>query len=128
MLDSELVTVEGSFRNLVAVGSDSDTDSVSVFVFHSDQLLFTKDGSDVGGSDGDPKILSEADGSFAIERLSVAVGDTIDLVVGPNALNFFSDETAVRARIVPEPSADALAAFAFGTLCMIARRRARAAR
>jgi hypothetical protein len=115
------VTIEGSFHNLVA-----NSDSVSVFVFHNDVGLFEADGNDIDGSDGDPTTLSEADGTFRIDKLSVAVGDTIDFVVDPNG-NFFGDETAVRARIVPEPSAGALAASALGTLYVIVGRRTRRA-
>ncbi|MEM1010834.1 MAG: hypothetical protein AAGI46_01285 [Planctomycetota bacterium] len=109
-------TITGSFRNLL-----SPFNSVSVFVLQNGAQLFTANGNDPTGSDGDTRRLSEADGSFNIQT-SVALDDTIDFIVFSNG-DRSADETAVRATITVVPEPTSLAAGAVGGLLLLRRRR-----
>ncbi len=91
-------TIAGSFRNLAGGdGSDELEDAVSVFIYQNNTLLFSVDGADPAGTDGNISQLSQADGTFSI-LATLAVGDTIDFVVDSNE-TFFADETAIQATI-----------------------------
>lgn len=96
------VEIAGSFRELV-VGGNAAAESVEVFIYQNDNLLFSAQGGTT--AQGTRGILEQAAGTFSLTGLSLAVGDRIDFVVGTNG-HFGADETALQATISGERISD----------------------
>jgi hypothetical protein len=88
---STLVNITGSFREEVGKTVSPANDSIIAEIYHNDSNLFS-----VTGADGR---LWQADGTFDITDVEVAVGDTISFIVGNNGVAT-GDETALTGKIV----------------------------
>jgi hypothetical protein len=91
LADSTVVDIAGSFREEVGKTVAPANDSIIAAVYHNTDSLFSATGA--AGR------LWQADGTFDISDLEVAVGDTISFVVGNNGVAT-GDETALTGTIV----------------------------
>lgn len=95
ILNGTTASITGSFRR----GNSADNGGIIASVFHNADLIWSVDSAASGGTD-----LPVSDGTFSMDNLSIAEGDTLSFVVDSKG-NYGGDETALTGMIVIEESA-----------------------